>query len=78
MQAGNLLDFWMRKERSLDRAGFGNLDRLISLARRRPELLNLFDNVHSLDNFAEDDVLAVKPACHDLSHASESHANGKQ
>ena len=73
----NLLNFWM-KGQSLESAGFGNLDGLVSLSRRRAEFLNCFDNVHSLDNFAEDDVLAVKPACHDLSHASESRAKGNQ
>jgi hypothetical protein len=35
--------------------------------------LDLLDDVQSLDDFTEDDVLAIEPACHDL-HASESHA----
>ena len=38
-----------------------NLDRLPGLTGLRANLLNSLDDIHALDNLAEDDVLAVQP-----------------
>lgn len=38
-----------------------NLDRLSGLTGLRANLLDSLDDVHALDNLAEDDVLAVQP-----------------
>lgn len=37
-----------------------------SLPTRSSKFLNVFDNIQSLDNFSEDNMFPIKPACHDL------------
>ena len=46
-----------------------NLDSLLSLSTGCAKLLDGLDNIHSLDNFAENDVFTIEPAGNDLSSA---------
>ena len=43
-----------------------NLDSLLSLSTGCAKLLDGLDNIHSLDNFAENDVFTIEPAGNDL------------
>jgi hypothetical protein len=50
----------------LNGATFLNFDSLPSPPTRSSKFLNVFDNIQSLDNFSEDNMFPIKPACHDL------------
>jgi hypothetical protein len=50
----------------LNGATFLNFDSLPSLPTLSSKFLNVFDNIQSLDNFSEDNMFPIKPACHDL------------
>ena len=45
---------------------FLNFDSLPSLPTRSSKFLDILDNIHSLDNFSENNMFPIKPARHDL------------
>lgn len=46
-----------------------NLDTLLSLSTGCAKPLDGLDDIHSLDNFAENDMFTIEPAGNDLSSA---------
>ena len=55
----------------LNSTTFVNFDGLFSLPIRSSKFLNFPDDVHSFDNFSENDMFPIKPTCHDLSKVSK-------
>jgi hypothetical protein len=43
-----------------------NLDSLLSLPTGSSKSLDVLNNIHSLDDFAENNMFPIKPTCHDL------------
>jgi hypothetical protein len=60
----------------LDSSRFINGDGLLSLSIWGTEFLNLLDNIQSLNNFAEDDVLSIEPTRHNLSKSVQFYNGG--
>lgn len=54
----------------LNSTTFLNFDSLLSLPTRSSKFLDVLDNIHSLDNFAENNMFPIKPTCHDLSNVN--------
>jgi hypothetical protein len=57
---------------NLNSTRFLNLDCLLSLSTRSAKFLDILDNIHSLDNFSENNMFPIKPACHNLHPVNDS------